>query len=52
MRDHSTYETECLCGEKLASESKVITCPKCGRVIEIRFEAVPPDAVRTAGGAS
>jgi Fe2+ or Zn2+ uptake regulation protein len=40
MRTKSCYETECLCGEKLVSESNVMTCPKCGRVIEIQWGKV------------
>jgi hypothetical protein len=35
MELYSVYEVDCLCGEKLRTYGKTVTCEKCGREITL-----------------
>jgi hypothetical protein len=32
VKTHSVYVIECLCGQKIATETPVVRCPACGRL--------------------
>ena len=38
MNYNSVYQVECICGEKLTSESRQIVCPKYGVRIQVDWD--------------
>lgn len=44
MRLRSVYEVQCECGAVHQSEGRVITCDKCGRVLELHWRDEVPEA--------
>jgi hypothetical protein len=37
MSQHEHYSAECLCGTKLTSETKELTCSSCGQLITLEW---------------
>lgn len=46
MKLKSTYHTTCACGQEIVSEGTIVTCPKCGVILILKWRGDPDEPSR------